>query len=157
VEKESILKSDIIMGAISDIHVEEHYDPNISNLYYCTQGITEPRNMTDMEEFVSSDPAPLGRIFCDSPLILFEKLLDQITFLRPNLNVLFVTGDFIGHGMGGDRKSPYSDEVYQDLLDVHKNISDLLNKKLPNVIVIPTFGNNDFYYHNEPANETSKA
>ncbi len=109
-----------------------------------------------MEEFISSDYAPLGRFFCNPPERLFWHMLGKINQLQPKLDVLFITGDIIGHNKNNERGDPYDPEKYNTIMGVHRNISLMFNKGMPNTLVIPTFGNNDFDLDDEPANETTK-
>jgi hypothetical protein len=37
--------------------------------------------MKGLEDFISDDPAPLGRFFCNPPAVLFERMLEKMTVL----------------------------------------------------------------------------
>ncbi len=161
-------QSDVKFGAFSDIHAEPYYDPAVSNLKYCQWNHVgrDQRFGDDVKEFISSDYAPLGRFFCNPPQRLFWSMLEKIGSLEKNLDVLFVTGDFIGHENNNERNGSepgapccdnYSHEKYQTVMSVHRNLSVMFYLQLPNTLIIPTFGNNDFDIDDEPANETSKA
>ena len=76
--------------------------------------------------------------------------------LQPNLDVLFITGDFIAHFTNNDREETYDPQKYTTLMEVHTNLSTMIQKHMGDALVIPTFGNNDFDLDDEPANETSK-
>ena len=76
--------------------------------------------------------------------------------MRPDLDVLFLTGDFIGHFNNNKRGRKYDPKKYENLMRIHQNISNIITEVMPNTIVIPTFGNNDFDIDDEPANETTK-
>lgn len=56
-------------------------------------------------------------------------------------------GDFIGHAIPVGAGKPFDPIKYTQLKQVHTTISDLLAKYLPNTLIIPTLGNNDFIYH----------
>ena len=70
---------------------------------------------------------------------------------RPDLDILFVTGDIIGHGLSQDLDGNYSAKTYETLLQVHTNFSNLAAKYIPNTIILPTIGNNDFRYRYQGA------
>lgn len=107
--------------------------------------------------FKSADYAPLGRFFCNPPQNLFWKMLDKMRHLEPKLDVLFITGDLVGHRNNNERDEVYSHEKYDTLMGVHRNLSKMFRERFPYTLVMPTFGNNDFDLDDEPANETSKA
>jgi hypothetical protein len=65
----------------------------------------------------------------------------------PDLDILFVSGDIVGHTYSQNVNGNFSQELYQTLLDVHLNFSILAAQYLPNALVLPTFGNNDFKFH----------
>ena len=64
--------------------------------------------------------------------------------LQPYLDVLFITGDFVAHFTNNDREEPYDPQKYATLMQVHTNLSTMIQKHMSDVMVIPTFGNNDF-------------
>ncbi len=98
------------MGAFSDMHASATYNPNVNNSYYCSLPLaSKPQNMTGLEPFMNGDPAPLGRYFCNPPADLFQFMLKKMKQLQPNLDVLFVTGDFIAHNTNNKANKPYSD------------------------------------------------
>lgn len=76
--------------------------------------------------------------------------------LQPDLDVLFITGDFVAHFTNNDREEPYDPQKYTTLMQVHANLSTMIQKHMSDVLVIPTFGNNDFDLDDEPVNETAK-
>lgn len=75
--------------------------------------------MTGLEDFISSEFAPLGRMYCNPPELLFEKMIEKMKTLRPNLQVLFITGDFIGHHTNNKRGEPYDNKRYDRLMGMH--------------------------------------
>ena len=76
--------------------------------------------------------------------------------LQPNLDILFITGDFVAHFTNNERGDPYDPAKYATVMGVHSNLTKMVQKHFSNSLVIPTFGNNDFDLDDEPANETSK-
>jgi predicted phosphodiesterase len=89
--------------------------------------------------------------------MLFDMMLQKMKKLQPTLDVLFITGDFVGHFTNNDREDPYDPQKYTTLMQVHTNLSTMIQRHMSDVLVIPTFGNNDFDLDDEPANETAKA
>lgn len=74
----------------------------------------------------------------------------------PDLDILFVTGDIVGHTFSQEPASNYSEKLYETLMEVHRNFSVLTAKYLPNTLVLPSFGNNDFKFHYQPPTSTDK-
>ncbi len=46
-------------------------------------------------------------------------MLKKMKQLQPNLDVLFVTGDFIAHNTNNDARKPYSDKKYDTVMALH--------------------------------------
>jgi predicted MPP superfamily phosphohydrolase len=44
---------------------------------------------------ISRERAPVGRMFCNPPQILVERMIEKIASEKPD--VVIVTGDFVGH------------------------------------------------------------
>ena len=149
--------SSLRFGAFSDIHADFRYDPETSNDFFCKVNNTAVQNLSALEDFRSSNYAPLGRFFCNPPQALFEMMLKKMKLVKPDLNVLLITGDFIGHFTNNERGEPYDPERYVTLMNVHQNLSSMIQREMRDVLVIPTFGNNDFDLDDEPANDTAKA
>ncbi len=109
------------MGAFSDVHAEPTYDPWMSNEYYCKnkQSGFNDLKKDGLEDFVSEEYAPLGRFFCNPPPVLFDKMLQKMKQIEPDLDVLFITGDFIGHRTNNRRDRPYDPNRYIKLMEIH--------------------------------------
>ena len=127
------------VAVISDMHLNVKYRPDLSEKTFCedNNGQAESAEMY----------APYGRIGCDPPPLLLEKLLQRLNQTDGQIDILFLPGDFIGHSIPIEQDQPFDITKYQQLQDVHTKISDLLAKYLPNTLMIPTFGNNDWLYH----------
>ena len=95
---------------------------------------------------------PIGRYGRDSPPILIETMLERINDKFGELDVILVTGDFIGHhiAMSHSGEQEAIEETYALLLETLGNINELIALKFPNTIVLPAFGNNDSKYHDAP-------
>jgi hypothetical protein len=86
-----------------------------------------------------------GHFGCDSPKALVDLVMDKMSKLEPDLDVLLVSGDFIAHGFSVNEGSP---DHYAELKGVIKYVFvDLLSSKFPNTIILPSIGNNDIKYH----------
>jgi hypothetical protein len=116
------------MGAFSDIHAEARYDPMASNEYYCKSPPNSFNNLTGdgLIDFVSDKYAPLGRIYCNPPAILFDTMLLKLKDIEPNLDILFITGDFIAHFTNNERGDPYDPQKYDTLMGIHQNLSTMV-------------------------------
>lgn len=79
-----------------------------------------------------------------------------MTAIRPDLDVLFITGDFVAHKMNNRRGKPYENHRYETVMGVHRSLAQIMAKEMPTTRIIPTFGNNDFDLDDEPANDTTK-
>jgi hypothetical protein len=63
-------------------------------------------------------------------------------------DILFLQGDIIGHKINQEKDSDeYDPYLYEQLLKLHKDMIENIKVTLPETIVIPVFGNNDFKYH----------
>ena len=133
------------VALFSDVHVLPSYNAKANNTCYCT---LECSGTQDLKPYVASSAfAPLGKVYCDPPQDLLEAMLQKLNIERPDLDILFVTGDIVGHTYSQDVKGNFSEKLYETLMQVHQNFSILAAKYLPNTIVLPTFGNNDFKFH----------
>jgi hypothetical protein len=99
-----------------------NYDPYMNNTCYCTDNCTM-RNALIQPLFYSNEYAPVGRIFCDSPPVLVDSMLDKLQRDAPDLDVLFVTGDIVGHGYAQDLPVPYDPAKFETLKKVHREVS----------------------------------
>jgi hypothetical protein len=70
---------------------------------------------------------------------------------NPDLQVLLINGDLVGHGVPMEEEKIYSDaekdESYALLKQVLSDIAGYVRKYFPNAIVLPTTGNNDTMVH----------
>lgn len=127
---------------LTDVHLKSNYDPNGSAKVYCQT----PK--TDDEKDVS---APMGRISCDTPSSMVEKFIEKVAYdykkKNRKLDLLFLTGDFIAHKVAMTLGKPDDPDKYAMMKEVLSNISNWVDKYLPDTYILPTLGNNDYLYH----------
>jgi hypothetical protein len=61
------------VAVISDVHIYPVYDPAENNTCYCTTGCPSTQDLSPERE--TNWFAPLGRMFCDPPMLLTESFL----------------------------------------------------------------------------------
>jgi len=73
-------------------------------------------------------------------------MLDKMNEINPDIDVLLVSGDYVSHGYSVDYGSAQDQYIVlkQTIEHVFLNI---LAKKFPKAIILPTIGNNDIKYH----------
>ena len=127
-----VIEAELKIAVLSDIHLNPEYDPDISEVTYCHG-----------DGLAAKEQAFLGRRGCDSPLTLLKMALEVIKSENPDLDVLLVPGDFIGHAYPLDGAKGN----YQKLIETHKMIRETLVKYFPNTMILPSLGNNDTKFH----------
>lgn len=142
-------------GALSDIHVQPFYDAYANNSIYCTPALASTPAQLRSDVF-SDAYAPLGKLYCDPPQLLFETFVKKLKLVEPDIEVLFMTGDFVGHEIPIELNEPDNSYYYQLLTEIHSNVSKHIAEHLPNTLIIPSFGNNDFKYHYNSPDEDHK-
>lgn len=66
---------------------------------------------------------------------------------HPDLDVVFMPGDIVAHAVSFDTHNKHLGTSYQELLDITKEVADLMKEFFPNAILIPALGNNDTKWH----------
>lgn len=99
--------------------------------------------------------APYGRLGCDAPKVLFDRFIDRLNQTEMP-DVVFLPGDLIGHGSVLNLRQPYSAHAYEEVMAIHRNISQAFATKLPSALLIPSLGNNDWLYHYQSPPEGNK-
>ena len=84
----------------------------------------------------------MGRYGCDPPLSLITTFLDKIKASESDIDVILMPGDFLRHGMSFNPDEPNTGD-YSLLKQTIQQIALLIAKYFPDVIIIPTIGNND--------------
>ena len=105
-----------------------------------------------MTSGVKSDiPAPMGRYGCDPPAVLIDTMLDAFNREHGKQDVIFLLGDMSGHHTAMPVDDPtYGPSTYPLLLESLSGLATHLAAKFPDTLIIPTFGNNDPEYHDNP-------
>lgn len=67
-----------------------------------------------------------------------------------------MTGDMVGHKLCVEPDEEPNPELYEQLKQVHSEIADYIVKYLPDTLVLPTLGNNDYKYHYQSPYEHDK-
>lgn len=94
----------------------------------------------------------MGRYGCDSPLELLEVMLNEFNNVHGKQDVIILTGDLSSHHTA--MPYPMEDEdTYPLLLDTEAGLVQLLSSAFPDTLIIPTFGNNDSKFHDNPADK----
>lgn len=92
----SIAQNDSLrIAMLSDVHILPMYDPTVNNTCYCSVGCPGIQKLR--HDVASNDTAPLGRLYCDPPQDLTEAVVQKLKLEAPDLDILFVTGDIVGH------------------------------------------------------------
>ena len=77
-------------------------------------------------------------------------MIQKVKLEQPEVDVILVTGDIVGHQLSQEITSPFDHYKYETLLQVHRNFSKIMIEQLPKTMVLPTLGNNDGKYHYQP-------
>ncbi|CAG7722469.1 unnamed protein product [Allacma fusca] len=121
---------------LTDIHLDLDYVPG--SLAECT-GILCCRGQKLSEETNQA----LGAGFygdyrnCDLPYHTFESALSHIATSHPDIDIIYLTGDFIPHIEFGD------DFGRAEFVKLVHNCTQTIVKYFPNTTVVPTLGNHD--------------
>lgn len=58
-------------------------------------------------------------------------MIKKLKLEQPDLDVLVVTGDIVGHTYSQTVGAPYNETMYDLLMAVHKNFSTLFAREFP--------------------------
>lgn len=119
------------MASISDLHMMPMYDPLRSSDAYC---------WPDSGSIPLAEPAYFGQYSCDPPTETVRALLSKLSTEHPDLDVVFLTGDYVSHAIAFEPPpSPsYSTSSYTQLLDITQQVAGLMAEYLPNAKVLVT-------------------
>ena len=89
----------IKIGVFTDIHLQTNYAPNIAaSPTYCGTSSAEEGEDPVYEDNIAN----FGRFDCDLPYAMVERAFQKMAADHPDLNVILVPGDYIGHGISND-------------------------------------------------------
>ena len=139
------LAEKIKIGVLTDIHLQPNYAPNIavSPNFCCTSTSNEDPTYED-------NIANFGRFGCDLPYAMVERAFQKMAADNPDLSVILVPGDYVGHGISNNLTGVTFKQVQDNLQTLKKvsgTVSDLFETYFKEIPVLPTFGNNDTKYH----------
>jgi Calcineurin-like phosphoesterase len=74
---------------------------------------------------------------------------------QEHLDILLTAGDFVGHRISGDPDYP-TDGNKELLKQVISTTAGLVHSYFPSTLVVPTMGNNDYWFHDQAPFEKDK-
>ncbi len=89
---------------LTDVHIDPEYYANITAETYCEK---KPKGFNYTENV-----AHLGRLGCDAPIELFERILYKMNQSEGELDLLFMPGDFMGHTIPIEPQKPFDEAKY---------------------------------------------
>lgn len=90
----------------------------------------------------------------DAKLSLFKTMVDDLAAAQQPLDALMILGDFVIHGLSSREENVSNWDQMQPSISQQMLY---IKEKLPNVVVLPTFGNNDMVqYYQVPRDEATK-
>ncbi len=102
------------LAVFSDLHILPIYNPNVNNSCWCSTGCSGHQDVR--ADVASSVFAPLGRLYCDPPLDLADAFFQKLQLEQPDLDILLVTGDIVGHTYSQDLNQNFSEKTYDQLM-----------------------------------------
>ncbi|GFS00715.1 acid sphingomyelinase-like phosphodiesterase 3b [Elysia marginata] len=88
--------------------------------------------------FPVSNPGPFGNGSCDSPLRLIEDSIMTMAKIKPDVDFILWTGDNAAH-------IPTSEFSLKRNLYMIQTTTSAIKRKFPGTLVIPSYGNHDFF------------
>lgn len=129
----------------NDVHVDLNF--NITN---CKNSL--------FYNFTKNSTFSNGIHGCDPPLELIKTMVKKMKKDNPNPDLIILPGDFVAHGYSQNLNSNYSELKFQQLKEIINSTFKEIKKEFPNVIILPTLGNNDpkFHYQTPSLNEKNE-
>lgn len=113
---------------LADIHLDLFYKPDSSTTVLCRESTIK-----------AESEAPLGRVGCDTPLILLNQvLLKASSIVKPKF--VLINGDSVAHMI----PLQYGRDSLLETLEV---VIDLVSRYFPEAVILPSIGNNDVFQH----------
>lgn len=83
---------------VNDMHADPNYNPTS-----CAPPPDDAASENGILAMIEDEPiAPIGRYGCDPPITLMTTFLDKIKSTDPDVNLIFMPGDFAAHGLSKD-------------------------------------------------------
>lgn len=132
----------IKIGTLNDIHYEPFFKPGASLKKFCRGD-----SPLDWLSTIEIEAYQFGEYGCDAPERLIKMMFDKMNEIDPDIEVLLVGGDFIAHGFSVELADKEHDQygLLKENLDYF--FLEILAKKFPKAVILPTIGNNDIKYH----------
>lgn len=143
---------------LNDIHFDPNYNANLTPNDNLCRGNTSQINFDAIYEefpilktshhlYENQNSSEFGQFGCDSPYQLVTIMLDQVLKNDASPDIIYLPGDFVGHGYSQDPTSTTSNQTYNVLLDILYNISQEIKIRFPDTLIVPAVGNNDPEFH----------
>ena len=97
-------------------------------------------------DYDKTEHAEYGRYGCDLPIKTIEMLMDHMMRENPDLDVILVLGDNIGHKIVFEDEPDDSDELdfrYEIFKGIMRDVYTLFSERFPETYILPVSGNND--------------
>ena len=144
---------------LNDIHYDPFYSPDLTPTENVCRPTTQNPSLLShlIEEFPLFGNSPhmfkgnrgsiYGQFGCDSPSQLVQLILNEVLEKDAQPDIIYLPGDFVGHGYSQDKGGNFSNQTYDVLLDILYNVSQEIKIRFPNSLIIPAVGNNDPEFH----------
>lgn len=81
--------------------------------------------------------------------------MSKMKNIQPDVDLILVSGDYLGHGFSVEYGSKDNYEILKQTLKYV--FVDLLSSKFPNTVILPAIGNNDIKYHYKAPSQDDEA
>ena len=107
------------MATVSDLHLMPMFDPYRSSDGYCWPGSGSQ---------VLDTPAFFGQFGCDPPTETVTLLFSKLSSEHPDLDVIFLTGDYVAHAIPFEPppEKSYDTASYEEVLSINEQVSQLM-------------------------------
>lgn len=121
---------------------------------YCCDHFNAPNPREPIPGYNAYKEANFGRLGCDPPTEMIDKMIHKMSDENPDIDVLLVNGDHVGHTITMSTSAIYDqdqkEQHYSEVKRIIGEVAGYIKTYFPNAIVLPTYGNNDAQYHYQP-------
>ena len=96
----------------------------------------------------------LGVYGTDTPVPLFEAILENIKGQHENPDAILISGDFVVHGLAS-KNHTYNN--WSEMKIIINQALSMIQAHFPDTPILPNIGNNDVLHHYQAPNSTEKA